>query len=216
MKYENTVLAQFVERPNRFIAKVLLNGVEEIVHVKNTGRCRELLLPGSEVMLQDCENPKRKTRYDLICVYKKGLGWVNIDSQVPNKVVAEWLSAQDYDYVKPEYQYGNSRVDFYMERDGQKYLMEVKGCTLEIDGKGYFPDAPSERAVKHCLELAGAARKGIHCTIAFVIAMPTVTEVLPNTVQDPKFTAALQTAMEAGVEVINLPCRVTPDSIEVE
>ena len=129
MKYLNVIKGIFEDRPNRFIAHVWVNGVLETVHVKNTGRCKELLLPGATVILEDCNNPNRKTRYDLIAVYKEGLGLINMDSQAPNKVVAEWLSKQDYDYIKPEYKYGNSRVDFYMEKNGEKYLMEVKGCT---------------------------------------------------------------------------------------
>lgn len=159
MKYDKIVEAIFIERPNRFIARVKIDGAEEVelVHVKNTGRCRELLLPGAEVILEDCieKNPNRKTRYDLIAVKKNGM-WVNIDSQAPNKVVKEWLIKQGYDCIKPEYAFGNSRMDLYMEKGKQKYLMEVKGCTLEIDGVGYFPDAPTERGVKHLRELAAA------------------------------------------------------------
>ena len=219
MKYENIVYGTFEDRPNRFIAHVWVGDVLETVHVKNTGRCRELLLPGAKVVLQDRWTDghpnNRKTRYDLISVYKETLGWVNIDSQVPNKVVGEWLATQGYDYIKPEYTYGNSRVDFYMEKNGEKYLLEVKGCTLEVDGEGYFPDAPSERAAKHCLELKGATEQGYHCLIAFVIAMPVVTEVHANVERDPKFAEALQKAVEAGVEVLHLPCEVTPDGITI-
>ena len=142
MHYENIIHGEFVSRPNRFIAKVIVEGKEETVHVKNTGRCKELLLPGADVILEISDNPNRKTKYDLISVYKEGLGLVNIDSQAPNKVVKEWLERQGYDIIKSEYTYGNSRLDFYMERAGEKYLLEVKGCTLEIDGVGYFPDAP--------------------------------------------------------------------------
>ena len=149
MQYREVIEGKFVDRPNRFIAHVMVNGVTETVHVKNTGRCRELLLPGVDVRLEVSDNPARKTKYDLVAVYKKTLGWVNIDSQAPNKVVKEWLDTQDYDLVRPEYRYGASRVDFYMEKGDMKYLMEVKGCTLEIDGIGYFPDAPTERGVKH-------------------------------------------------------------------
>ena len=147
MKYRTIIKGIFEDRPNRFIAHVWIDEKLETVHVKNTGRCKELLLPGSTVILEDSDNPNRKTRYDLIAVYKEGLGLINMDSQAPNKVVAEWLATQDYDYIKPEYKFGNSRVDFYMEKEGEKYLMEVKGCTLEIDGIGYIPDAPTERGV---------------------------------------------------------------------
>lgn len=186
-----------------------------MVHVKNTGRLGELLLPGADVVLQKTDNPNRKTRYDLISVYKENLGWVNIDSQVTNKVVLEWLQKQDYTYIKPEFRYGNSRLDFYMEKGEEKYLMEVKGCTLEINGKGYFPDARSSRAVRHEQELAGAMGKGYHCITAFVIAMEGVTEVYPNAGKDPEFARALQEAKNAGVEVWNCSCQVTENTIGI-
>lgn len=213
MKYSKVVKGIFESRPSRFIAKVWINDTLETVHVKNTGRCKELLLPGSTVILEDCQNPNRKTRYDLIAVYKEGLGLVNMDSQAPNKVVFEWLKNQDYDYIKPEYKYGNSRVDFYMEKNGEKYLMEVKGCTLEIDGIGYFPDAPTERGVKHLKELASATKDGYHCSIAFVIQMPGISMVLPNEVTHPEFKQAFEEAIEAGVEVHYLQCQVEEDSL---
>ena len=160
MNYQNIIHGQFHSRPNRFIAKVWIDGELETVHVKNTGRCRELLLPGSEVILECCDQPTRKTKYDLIGVYKEGLGLVNIDSQAPNKVAKEWLLQQDYTCVRPEYTYGDSRIDFYMERGEERYLMEVKGCTLEVDGIGYFPDAPTERGIKHLHELSKAVDEG--------------------------------------------------------
>ena len=156
MKYREIADGIFVDRPNRFIAHVEVNGAVETVHVKNTGRCKELLLPGTAVRLEVSDNPKRKTKYDLVAVHKQGLGWVNMDSQAPNKVVGEWFAKQGYDYIRPEFTYGKSRIDFYMEKGEQKYLMEVKGCTLEVDGIGYFPDAPTERGVKHLHELAQA------------------------------------------------------------
>ncbi len=215
MHYESITRGSFIDRPNRFIAHVLVDGAEETVHVKNTGRCRELLLPGAEVILEVCDNPGRKTKYDLIAVYKQGLGLVNIDSQAPNKVVAEWLTAQDYTFIKPEYTYGNSRFDFYMERDEEKYFLEVKGCTLEVDGIGYFPDAPTLRGTKHLRELAAAAKAGYHCMVAFVIQMEGITEVRPNAATDPDFAAALIEAKAAGVEILFLPCRVTPDSLYI-
>lgn len=215
MKYNRIVKGIFENRPNRFIAHVWIDGVLETVHVKNTGRCKELLLPGAEVILEDCNNPNRKTRHDLIAVYKEGLGLVNMDSQAPNKVVAEWLSTQGYDYIKPEYKYGNSRVDFYMEKNGEKYLMEVKGCTLEIDGIGYFPDAPTERGVKHLRELTEAIKQGYHCAIAFVIQMPGITQVLPNAATHPEFKTAFDEAVAAGVQVHYLQCEVTEDSIKI-
>lgn len=215
MKYRTIKKGIFEDRPNRFIAHVWINEKLETVHVKNTGRCKELLLPGSTVILEDSDNPNRKTRYDLIAVYKEGLGLINMDSQAPNKVVAEWLATQDYDYIKPEYKFGNSRVDFYMEKEGEKYLMEVKGCTLEIDGIGYFPDAPTERGVKHLKELTEATKQGYHCSIAFVIQMPGITTVLPNEATHPEFKVALEEAVAAGVEVLCLQCEVSEDSIKI-
>ena len=213
MHYENIIHGEFVSRPNRFIAKVIVEGKEETVHVKNTGRCKELLLPGADVILEIPDNPNRKTKYDLISVYKEGLGLVNIDSQAPNKVVKEWLERQGYDIIKPEYTYGNSRLDFYMEKAGEKYLLEVKGCTLEIDGVGYFPDAPTERGVKHLRELAKAAGEGYHAMAAFVIQMEGVQEVRPNVATHEEFGVALKEAQEAGVEVLPLCCKVTEDEL---
>lgn len=215
MKYKNTIPARFHSRPNRFIARVWLDGSLETVHVKNTGRCKELLLPEAEVILEPSDKPGRKTKYDLISVYKENLGWVNIDSQAPNKVVREWLEKQDYTYIKPEYTYGDSRVDFYMEKGDEKYLMEVKGCTLEREGIGYFPDAPTERGVKHLRELTKAAAKGYHCIVAFVIQMEGICEVRPNTETHREFAEALEEAKIAGVQVLFLNCKVTEDSLEI-
>ena len=147
-------------------------------------------------------------------MYKESLGWVNIDSQAPNKVVGEWLAGRDYIFIKPEYKYGDSRLDFYMEKQDEKYLMEVKGCTLEIDGIGYFPDAPSERAVRHLHELMHAVKQGYHCILAFVIAMPGVTVVRPNMTTHPAFGQALSEAHKAGVDVWYLTCEITADSIK--
>ena len=143
MRYERTLPAVFESRPNRFIAFVSLNGHRETVHVKNTGRCRELLVPGAEVTLCPSGNPQRKTAFDLISVQKPGLGWVNIDSQAPNIAAAEWLRRQGFSDIIPEYQYGASRLDFCAEKEGRRILIEVKGCTLERDRIGYFPDAPT-------------------------------------------------------------------------
>ena len=216
MKYNQVITGKFEDRPNRFIAHVWVNGVLETVHVKNTGRCKELLLPGVDVILEVSDNPNRKTKYDLIAVYKEGLGLVNMDSQAPNKVVAEWLATQDYSYVKPEYTYGKSRIDFYMEKGDEKYLMEVKGCTLEVDGVGYFPDAPTERGVKHLQELTEAVKKGYHCAIAFVIQMESITRVLPNGQTHKGFQIAYEEAIQAGVQVMFLCCKVKPDTLTVE
>lgn len=216
MKYNRIVQGTFHSRPNRFIAKVYVDGKLETVHVKNTGRCKELLLSGANVILEVADNPARKTKYDLIAVYKEGLGLVNIDSQLCNKVAGEWLATKGYDYIKPEYTYGASRVDFYMEKQGEKYLMEVKGCTLEIDGIGYFPDAPTERGVKHLKELTMAVDQGFHCSVAFVIPMEGVTEVRANVATHAAFGKALEEAKRAGVEVVFLPCRVLPGEVWIE
>ena len=215
MKYINTIQGKFLSRPNRFIAHVWLGGKLETVHVKNTGRCRELLLPDVPVILQKSDNPARKTKYDLISVYKENLGWVNIDSQAPNKVMKEWLLKQNYTLVRPEYTYGNSRLDFYMEKGNEKYLMEVKGCTLEIDGVGYIPDAPTERGIKHLNELAGAAGEGFTSIAAFVIQMEGIHEVRANVATHKEFGEALERAKEAGVTVACMECRVTEDTLEI-
>ncbi|MBR1750296.1 MAG: DNA/RNA nuclease SfsA, partial [Ruminococcus sp.] len=169
MKYPNITKAKFISRPNRFIAEVEVGGRRETVHVKNTGRCRELLIPGCEVWLTAPGTPGRKTKYDLAAV-RKGTGTLfNIDSQAPNKVMREWLDTRGFDRIVPEFTYGDSRIDFYMERDGEKYLLEIKGCTLETDGVGYFPDAPTERGVKHIRELIKARSEGFNAAVGFVI-----------------------------------------------
>ena len=215
MKYREVVEGVFHSRPNRFIAMVWVDGKLETVHVKNTGRCRELLLPNAKVILEVCNQPSRKTKYDLIAVYKEGFGLINMDSQAPNKVVAEWLKKQDYTYIKPEFTYGDSRIDFYMEKGEEKYLMEVKGCTLEVDGIGYFPDAPTLRGIKHLKELQKAAKMGYHCMVAFVIQMEGVTEVRANVETHKEFGVALDEAKRAGVIVKFLQCKVTEDSLEI-
>lgn len=226
MRYKNIIPATFIARPNRFIAHVHLyetkNNDIEVVHVKNTGRCKELLIPGCRVYLEKTENPTRKTKYDLIAVEKlypdnpqKKL-LVNIDSQLPNKVTHQWLQTQGYTFIKPEFTFGKSRIDFYMEKGNEKFLMEVKGCTLEIDGIGYFPDAPTERGVKHLEELISAKQEGYNCKIAFVIQMEGITEVRGNTTTHPEFAATLQKAKDSGVEILFLCCRVMPDEVFVE
>ena len=215
MRYDNITRATFLKRPNRFIAEVQLDGHSEIVHVKNTGRCRELLIPGSEVWLTAPGTPDRKTKYDLVAVRKNNGILFNIDSQAPNRVVKEWLEGQGYDKVVPEYTYGDSRIDFYMERDGERYLMEVKGCTLEVEGIGYFPDAPTERGVKHLRELAAAVKNGYRAILVFVIQMDGVSEVRPNTATHAEFGEALNEAKEAGVKIKFLKCHVEPDSLVI-
>ena len=218
IRYENTVPAIFVRRVNRFVAEVLIDGNTEQVHVKNTGRLRELLVPKARVTLQKASGSKRKTAYDLISVYKPGLKWVNIDSLAPNELMKQYLMSLNYDLVKPEYTYGDSRFDFYMERGGEKYLTEVKGCTLAADlkcGIGLFPDAPTDRGVKHLKELAAAAKEGYHCQIAFVIQMNGIHRVCPNDDTQPEFGQALAGAVKAGVEVDYYGCQVEADTIRI-
>lgn len=215
MLYKNITGGIFIDRPNRFIAHVEIDGSAEAVHVKNTGRCRELLLPGADVYLTEPGTPGRKTRYDLVAVRKRNGILFNIDSQAPNKVVKEWLAGQAFDRLVPEYRYGKSRIDFYMERSGRKYMMEVKGCTLEEDGIGYFPDAPTERGVKHLKELVHAVSEGCQAILAFVIQMDGVTEVRPNAATHPEFAAAFSEAAAAGVQIMMLPCHVETDRLEI-
>ena len=220
MKYDNITRATFLARPNRFIAEVLLEGKKEIVHVKNTGRCKELLIPGCEVWLTAPGTPDRKTKYDLVAVRKNTGGLFNIDSQAPNKVMKEWLDKQGFSKIAPEYTYGDSRIDFYMERDNgsteaEHYLMEVKGCTLEIDGIGYFPDAPTERGVKHIHELIRAKKAGYQAAIAFVIQMEGVQEVQPHRLMHPEFGDAMDEARAAGVKVQFFLCHVEPDELVI-
>lgn len=223
MKYSKVRTAKFVSRPNRFIAYVDIDGKTEKVHVKNTGRCRELLIPGITVIIEQSDKPERKTAYDLIAVYKAELGLVNIDSQAPNKVVGEWLLSDKaaevfpgITFIKPEYTYGQSRLDFYLECEQGQVLMEVKGVTLEIDGQGYFPDAPTERGVKHLHELTAAVKKGYNCYLAFVIQMPGITSVLPNTTTHMAFAEALADAIDAGVKVLYLGCEMFPDELYID
>lgn len=220
MKYDNITRAVFLRRVNRFVAEVELEGRRETVHVKNTGRCRELLIPGCEIWLTAPGTQGRKTKYDLVAVRKADGVLYNIDSQAPNRVVKEWLQRLEGLSVTPEYSYGDSRIDFYMEslsEDGhlQRHLMEVKGCTLEIDGIGYFPDAPTARGVKHIRELIRAKEEGYRSSLAFVIQMDGVNEVRPNADTDPAFAAAMREAAEAGVEVVFFTCHVEPGSLEI-
>lgn len=220
MQYPNITKAEFIDRPNRFIANVTVDGHDETVHVKNTGRCKELLIPGCTVYLTASENPSRKTRYDLVAVIKNNGLLLNIDSQAPNKVVAEYLHKQSYDVIIPEYTFGDSRIDFYMEKKRsrgkvEKYLMEVKGCTLERSGIGYFPDAPTERGVKHIHELIKAKKEGYHAILAFVIQMEGVKEVRANVETHQEFGDAMEEAKAAGVDVCFFQCHVGPDRLEI-
>ena len=215
MRYKNITPAVFLDRPNRFVAHVSLKGETETVHVKNTGRCRELLLPGAQVWLTAPGTPGRKTEYDLVAVRKESGLLINMDSQAPNAVALEWLKTRGYDRILPEYRYGGSRIDFYMERGRDRFLMEVKGCTLEENGIGYFPDAPTERGVRHLRELSKAVGQGIHSMLAFVIQMDGITEVRPHIQTDPEFGVAWEEAKKAGVEILFLACHVEPDALSV-
>lgn len=213
MQYPNIFPAKFISRPNRFIAHVEVDGREETVHVKNTGRCKELFIPGCTVYLTAPDSPGRKTKYDLVAVIKDNGLLINIDSQAPNKVALEYLQTQGYDVIIPEYTYGDSRIDFYMEKGKKKYLMEVKGCTLERNGIGYFPDAPTERGVKHIHELIKAKKEGYHAILAFVIQMDGIKEVRANVETHPEFGTAWKEAQAAGVEIWFLTCHVEPGKL---
>lgn len=218
MKYDSITAGRFLERPNRFIAYVEMDGRREKVHVKNTGRCRELLQPGTTVYLEKSANSERSTAYDLVAV-EKGSRTVNMDSQAPNRAVGEWLKEKSLfpglTLVRPETVYGNSRFDFYVETKEEKIFIEVKGVTLEDDGVVSFPDAPSDRAVKHVEELVLAKRDGYRVFVLFVIQMEGVKFFRPNRETHPEFAEALCKAAEAGVEVLAYDCLVKPDSMRI-
>lgn len=218
MIYDRMVPGTFLERPNRFIAYVEIEGRKETVHVKNTGRCAELLQTGVRVYLQESENPGRKTKWDLIAV-EKGSRMVNMDSQIPNKVVKEWLEAghlfENITRIQPEFTYGNSRFDLYVEADGKQIFIEVKGVTLEQDGVVRFPDAPSDRAVKHVEELKAAVKEGYEAYVFFVIQMKDVRYFTPNMDTHPAFGEALRDAARAGVHVLAYDCEVSSDRIAI-
>lgn len=218
MNYERIRKAFFIERPNRFIAYVQLDGEKETVHVKNTGRCAELLVPGAPVYIQESVNPARKTKWDLIAV-EKGKRMINMDSQIPNKVVQEWIEGgnlfPDVHLVRPETTYGNSRFDLYVEAGDSRIFIEVKGVTLEEDGVCRFPDAPSDRAVKHMEELVRAKKEGYETYVFFVIQMKDVRYFTPNTDTHPAFAEALKKAAAAEVKILAYDCEVTSDSITI-
>lgn len=214
MKYENIREGRFIERLNRFTALADAGAGAEKVHVKNTGRLGELLVPGAQVFLTEPGTPGRKTRLDLVTVRREDGKLVNIDSQAPNRIMAEVLARQGLDRVVPEYRYGASRLDFCLWRDGRSCLVEVKGCTLEIGGVGYFPDAPTERGIRHLHELVRARSEGLYAALAFVIPMDGVFEVRPNTRTHPAFAGALSEAREAGVRVVYVPCHAEEDGAE--
>lgn len=218
MKYDNMQMAVFKERLNRFIAKIEVDGEETFAHVKNTGRCKELLVPDATIYVSYANSETRKTKYDLIGVVKsKRL--INMDSQAPNKVVKEWLEKGSYfpdlTLIRPEKTYGKSRFDFYIETKNQKAFIEVKGCTLEEDGVVRFPDAPTERGVKHIHELVEALKDGYSAYIIFVIQMKGVQYFTPNDSTHKAFGDALRMADQAGVKVLAMDCHVTVDSLEL-
>ena len=227
MRYTNIMAGKFLARPNRFIAHVEIAGREEIVHVKNTGRCKELLLPGATVYVQYFPAGKRKTKYDLIAVEKvvqDGVGeqqtlLINMDSQAPNKVVQEWLMEQEpfgkITYLKPECKHGDSRFDFYLETEAKKMFIEVKGVTLEEKGVVMFPDAPTERGVKHVQELCHCLEQGYEAAIIFVVQMSGSRYFTPNRRTHAAFATALEQAAASGVQLLALTCAVTPDSLTI-
>ena len=217
MRYENMVRGSFLARPNRFIAHIEIDGQAEICHVKNTGRCRELLTPGATVWCQKSSNPARKTKYDLITV-RKGERLINMDSQAPNQAAKEWLLAGglgEISELKPEYTHGDSRFDFSFLLDGKRCFLEVKGVTLENDGVCAFPDAPTERGVKHLKGLTRAAQEGYGAFVLFVIQMADVKYLHPNDATDPAFGAALREAAENGVAVLAMDCAVTESEMNI-
>ena len=219
MKYEHITEGRFIDRPNRFIAHVEINGQVETVHVKNTGRCRELLVPGTQVFLEKSSNPARKTAYDLICVNKKGRGLINMDSQIPNKAALEWVKAghlfPEEVQVTPEKTYGNSRFDLYACSDKRKAFIEVKGVTLEADNIARFPDAPTARGVKHLEELIHCMREGYEAYLLLVIQMKGVRYFEPNRETHPEFGETLKAAADAGVHILAYDCAVTEDSMKI-
>ena len=215
MRYKNIKKGKFISRPNRFIAQVEIDGENETVHVKNTGRCKEILIEGCDVWLTAPGSPGRKTKYDLVTARKSNGLIIKIDSQAPNTAMLEWLRKQGCDRIIPEYTYGNSRIDFYIENGNEKILMEVKGCTLEKDGIGYFPDAPTERGIKHIQELIKAKDDGYKAVLAFVIQMNGIKEVRPNKETHPEFETAWKEALKAGVEIIFCTCKVWENGFEI-
>ena len=217
MRYDNIVRGRFLSRPNRFIALVDIDGAETVCHVKNTGRCRELLVPGAEVYLVPGTAPGRKTPYDLVAVDKSGV-LINMDAQAPNRVFAEFARTFDPQAlsVRPEFRFGDSRLDFCLERPDGLHLVEVKGVTLESGGHARFPDAPTERGVKHIRELMRAVEQGHRATAFIVVQMAQVTDFAPNDDTHPAFGAALRQAIAAGVQVVAYACRVTPDTMSID
>lgn len=218
MQYGKILPARFLSRPNRFVARVEAEGEELVCHVKNTGRCRELLVPGATVWLEESPNPSRKTKFDLIAV-EKGDRLINMDAQAPNKVFGEWAAAGGFreglTLLRPETTYGSSRFDFYWESSKSRGFVEVKGVTLEEDGVVRFPDAPTLRGVKHLDELVKAHEAGYEAAVCFVIQMENVRWFAPNDETHPEFGQALRRAAQAGVEILAMDCAVTPQSLTI-
>ena len=218
MRYDNTMKATFLRRPKRFIAHIEVDGREEVCHVKNTGRCRELLTDRATIYVEHHDNPKRKTKYSLIAVEKGDL-LINMDSQAPNKAVGEWLLEKEpfgkVKLLKPECTYGSSRFDFYLESEAEKIFIEVKGVTLEEAGIVSFPDAPTERGIKHLEELCACVEAGYKAAVIFVVQMEGMQHFEPNDKTHPQFGEALRQARKAGVQVLAYECKVTPSSLEI-
>lgn len=217
MQYSNIVPGVFLERPNRFIAHITIGSSVQVCHVKNTGRCKELLPTGAQVYCQQSDNPNRKTKYDLITV-KKGNRLINMDSQAPNTAAAEWLRGGglgEIENLRPETKQGDSRFDFSFRKDGRQCFLEVKGVTLENDGICAFPDAPTERGAKHLRELTALAKQGYGAYVLFVIQMADVAYLHPNDATDPAFGHALRAAAAAGVQVLAMDCTVTENSMAI-
>ena len=217
MQYQSVISGRFLDRPNRFIAHVETESGVQTVHVKNTGRCRELLIPGATVYLERGTNPARKTAYDLIAV-EKGERLINMDAQAPNQAFAEFARTFDpqAESIRPEFRFGESRLDFCLTRPDGLHLVEVKGVTLEQGGHARFPDAPTERGVKHVHELIRAVEQGCRATAFFVIQMAEVVDFAPNDDTHPAFGAALRQAREAGVSIAAYSCRVAPDAMYID
>ena len=217
MKYNTIQQAEFISRPNRFISLVRMDGKTVVCHVKNTGRCRERLSPGCTVYLEKSGNSDRKTAYSLVAVDKGGR-LINMDSQAPNRAAREWLEAGglgDFSLIRPETVYGGSRFDFYLESPAERGFLEVKGVTLEEDGVVLFPDAPTQRGVKHLEELQASVRAGYSAWVLFVVQMEGVRYFTPNRKTHPAFAQALYSARDAGVRLLAWDCRVTPDSMSL-
>ena len=216
LQYHQVVKGRFLRRPNRFIAHVETEDGLQICHVKNTGRCRELLVPGATVYLERGTNPARRTAWDLIAV-EKGHRLINMDAQAPNRIFAQWIRQQEPGIaVHPEYRYGDSRLDFCLERPEGLHLVEVKGVTLEQEGHCLFPDAPTERGVRHLHELIRAVEEGHRATAFFVIQMADVLDFAPNDATHPAFGEALREAARRGVEIAAYTCRVTPETVTLD